>query len=90
MNITDRNFIINTLAAILYDAVIGLLIFSNKQNVYNYTAIAALLASLHLVFLIISALIKMLKFKVIGNVGYTILSVLMVNIIFWLLLPPIF
>jgi hypothetical protein len=90
LNITDRNFILNNVVALFYNAVSGFLIFNNKQQLYLYSAILALTAGLHLIFLITSALTKMLKFKIIGNVGYTIISVLMVNIIFWLLLSPIF
>ena len=90
MRITDRPFFYHNLAAIIYNAAAGLLIYQNKQDVYFYTSLVALVAGSHLIFLLFTALLRILKIKSTGNTGYTILAVLMINVIFWLLLPPIF
>ncbi|KAA9340624.1 hypothetical protein [Adhaeribacter soli] len=90
MRITDRHFFFHNLAAILYNAAAGLLIYNHKQDVYLYTSMVALVAGSHLIFLIFTALLRIMKIKSIGNMGYTILAVLMINVIFWLLLLSIF
>ena len=83
----DWNFIINTLAAILYNCLFTALIFKNPENEQVYGIILFLIAGLHLVILLGASMFRMLKFRKVGTVGFTILSVLMVNIIFWLLFP---
>ena len=85
MQSINRGFIYNTVAAILYTGLAGLLVYINPQNAYFYTVGLVTVTGLHLVFLFLSALQKIRKFLPVGFTGFSIIAVLLVHIIFWLL-----
>lgn len=79
----NRGFILNTVAAILYNGLTGILIQFQNLKMYYYALF--LVTGLHLIFLFLSTLAKIRKFEMVGFTGYSILSVLLVHVIFWLM-----
>ena len=85
MQNVNRSFFFNTVAAIFYTALAGLLVYVNSPNAYYYTLALVAITGFHLVFLFLSAFQKIRKFLPVGFTGFSILAVLLVHIIFWLL-----
>jgi hypothetical protein len=81
----DRSFLLNTVAAILYTALAGLLVYFKPENAYYCTLGLVSVTGFHLAFLFISALKKIRKLLPVGFTGFSIIAVLLVHIIFWLL-----
>ncbi len=80
-----RNFWFNTVAAVFYTMLAGLAVLINQQNAYYYTVALILITGSHLIFLFLSAFLKIRKLRPVGFIGFSILVVLLVHIIFWLL-----
>ena len=76
---------LNTVAAIVYTGLAGLLVYFNSQNAYYYTLALVSITGIHLIFLFLSALNKIRKFLPVGFTGFSIIAVLLIHIIFWLL-----
>lgn len=85
MQEVNRGFVFNTVAAILYTALAGLLVYLDAQNAYYFTVGLVSITGFHLVFLFLSALQKIRKLLPVGFTGFSIIAVLLVHIIFWLL-----
>ena len=81
----NRSFLLNTVAALGYTSLAGLLVYFNPQNAYSYTLSLVFITGLHLVFLFLSALKKIRKLLPVGFTGFSILAVLLIHVIFWLL-----
>ena len=81
----NRSFIFNTVAAILYTGLAGLLVFIDPQNAYSFILSLVFITGLHLVTLFLSAFKKIQNLLPVGFTGYSIIAVLLVHIIFWLL-----
>lgn len=85
MNNVNRGFVLNTVAALLYNGAAGFLVLSNPSQAYVYTVSLLFFAGIHLIVLFLFALRKIRKFRSSGFIGYSILAVLLIHIIFWLL-----
>ena len=81
----NRSFILNTVAAIVYTGLAGLLVYVNSPNAYFYTLGLVTITGLHLIFLFLTAFQKIRKFLPVGYTGFSIIAVLLIHIIFWLL-----
>ena len=81
----NRNFILNTIAALIYNGLAGLLVMSKPLQAYYYTAGLFLVTGVHLILLFFSAFKKIRKLLPVGFTGFSILAVLLIHVIFWLL-----
>ena len=81
----NREFLLNTAGALLYHGLAALLLHLNPVLAYLYFSVLFLIAGLHLMLLFIFALWQIRKFRSVGFTGYSILSVLLIHVIFWLL-----
>ena len=85
MQNVNRGFVLNTVAAILYTGLAGLVVYLNSPNAYYYTLALVTITGFHLVYLFLSAFQKIRKFLPVGFTGFSIIAVLLIHIIFWLL-----
>jgi len=85
MNNVNRGFVLNTVAALLYNGLAGLLVLSDPGRAYTYIVGLLFIAGIHLIALFLLALRQIRRFRPVGFMGYSILAVLLIHVIFWLL-----
>lgn len=81
----NRSFILHTAAALFYNGLAGGLVLADGRNSYYYTLALFLTAGFHLISLFLLVLIKIRKLQPVGFIGFSILAVLLIHVIFWLL-----
>jgi hypothetical protein len=87
---TNRNFIFNAGAALLYNTVLFLLMLLNQEKLFTYSAILVFIAGIHLLFLIAFAILGMLKMKNLVPLSGSLIAVFALDFVTWLLIFILF